>query len=261
MENAFDAKDYWESRLTENFNLRGVGDIGLPNSYNKCLYSIRRFAFRLATKNLKGLEKPSVLDVGSGTGFYIQQWLEHGAEALNGSDLTSTAVENLQAQFPAAKFRQMDISATLPEGIGTYDAVSCFDVLFHIVDDQKYNAAIANIASLIKSGGYFFYSDNFLKSETRITHQSGRTEQTIVNELEKNGLQIVRRLPMFVLMNDPVRSDSRPLRKAFSLTYRLASRGEEWGKLVGNVLMPIERCLIRCKTRGPSTEIMVCHKA
>ena len=49
----------------------------------------------------------------------------------------------------------------------SFDAVSAFDVLFHIVDDAAYGRAFQNIASLLKPGGWFLWSDNFLKANPR----------------------------------------------------------------------------------------------
>jgi 16S rRNA G527 N7-methylase RsmG len=71
----FQPKSYWENRIQINFNLKGVGDIGLPETYNHRLYDIRRYTFRRALKSISlDAAKARVLDVGSGTGFYIQQW-------------------------------------------------------------------------------------------------------------------------------------------------------------------------------------------
>ena len=43
----FGAKDYWENRLRERYDLTGVGDIGLPKSYNEALYRVRAYGFEL----------------------------------------------------------------------------------------------------------------------------------------------------------------------------------------------------------------------
>lgn len=257
----FNPQSYWESRLAANYNLQGVGDIGLPRSYNDYLYRVRSHAFKLATKDLQDLPDLEILDVGSGTGFYINEWLNRQPKSLCGSDLTETAVRNLAERFPSAKFKQLDISTTDTLPLDVFDVVSCFDVLFHIVDDEKYSQAIKNIATMIKPGGHFVYSDNFMRSESTLEHQKGRRESTINAELEKRGLRIVRRVPMFVLMNDPGRSDSRLRKKLFSIVYRLASRSERWGTIVGSTLLPFEKLLISMQTRGPSTEIVFCEKA
>jgi len=81
MTNKFDTKNYWESRLESNYNLKGVGDIGLSESYNKSLYRVRGNVFRYAIRDITlDKAKINVLDIGSGTGFYIKQWLQSGAK-------------------------------------------------------------------------------------------------------------------------------------------------------------------------------------
>lgn len=39
-----DLHHYWESRLTDAFNLEGVGYLGLRKQYNSWLYRVRRHA-------------------------------------------------------------------------------------------------------------------------------------------------------------------------------------------------------------------------
>src|SRR5688500_18643814 len=76
-----------------------------------------------------------ILDVGSGTGFYVDRWLRLGAR-VTGLDLTEVAVRELGRSFPQARFVQGDIGAELEPLTLTpasFDAVSAFDVLFHIV--------------------------------------------------------------------------------------------------------------------------------
>ena len=106
---AIDPKQYWEDRLAENFNDRGVGDIGLPESYNRFLYSVRRRVFRRAVQ-LAGIKADSskVVDVGSGTGFYIRNWLDVGVCDLSGSDITQVSVDQLRREYANVPFCQVD---------------------------------------------------------------------------------------------------------------------------------------------------------
>jgi SAM-dependent methyltransferase len=259
---AIDPKQYWEDRLAENFNDRGVGDIGLPESYNRFLYNVRRRVFRRAVR-LAGIDpaKSKVLDVGSGTGFYIRNWLDSGVCDLSGSDLTQIAVDQLSDKYANVPFRQLDIGdAVIPWPSATFDCISSFDVLFHIVEDTRFTAAIQNIASLLKPGGVFLYSDNLVGEAFNARHQVGRTEDSILQTLKHAGLNVEHRIPMFVLMNDPVRSRSRLLRKAFSLTYRYASKSSFMGTLVGGSLYPFELLLTKLVQNGPSTEVLVCRR-
>ncbi len=260
----FKAADYWEERLSAEFSLQGVGDIGLPLSYNRWLYRVRASAFRHMLRSLKGApERGKVLDVGSGTGFYIDQWQRRKPASLTGSDITETVVRNLSGQFPDAEFVQCDIGSDLPASLepASFDAISAYDVLFHIVDSDAYARAMRNFADLLKPGGYLIFSDNLVNSDqSHDRHQISRREGDVRDLLASNGLVVEKIFPMFIFMNDPVRTRSRVMRALFSRIYRVAARGEGWGQVVGALLYPIEVIALRLMSRGPSTEILICRR-
>src|ERR1039458_1341647 len=97
---AFDPNRYWEQRLTDAYTLGSVGWIGLGESFNRWMYAVRKRVFsRVARESIDDLSDMRVLDVGSGTGFYLNAWRELGVRDLSGSDLTSTAVTGLRTAF------------------------------------------------------------------------------------------------------------------------------------------------------------------
>lgn len=204
----------------------------------------------------------SVLDIGSGTGVYVDEWRRWGAAKVTGVDITPTAVERLRAAFPAFKFIHSDIGeASQPPDInGGYSAVSAFDVLFHIVDDARYQQALKNIFNALSPRGWFLYSENLVPHESRLAHYVSRGETTILDSLRQNGFEVVSRAPMFVFMNDPVRTRSRVLRRWYSLLHRVAGSGEVIGGLVGAALYPVELAATRIMKHGPGTEILVCRR-
>ncbi|WP_162797934.1 methyltransferase domain-containing protein [Sulfitobacter sp. JL08] len=264
MRTPFDAEHYWESRLSKRYDSQGVGDIGLPVSYNNDLYRIRGDAFSLALAKTKAKTRGArVLDIGSGTGFYVRQWIDCEPDILVGSDITNTAVEALSQAVPSASFLRCDIGGELPDTITgqKFDFVSAMDILFHIIDDAAYARAISNIGEMVHKGGHFIFSDN-LSDRTIVhgPHQVSRAENWTRELLAQYGFTVIGTVPMFVFMNDPVRSKSRILRKLFKLTYRLAARGEGWGRVIGALWLPLERLSIRTLTRGPSTELFICRK-
>jgi 2-polyprenyl-3-methyl-5-hydroxy-6-metoxy-1,4-benzoquinol methylase len=261
--NTFVPKDYWENRLKKKFGLHGVGYLGLGKHYNNWLYKIKKAVFFRKLKSHRlDFANCNVLDVGCGTGFYIERWKDLGVRKIVAIDITNVAIENLRPKYPDVGFYQMDIGANV-QSIPSFrfDAVSAFDVLYHIVDDKKYEKAMGNIYSLLKAGGLFIWSDNFLHDKTeRSTHQVSRSLDSIEKLLIATGFQIIERRPMFYLMNAPIDTSNR-LKKIFWRIVGLSvSRSEFAGLVIGALLYPLELMLTSLAKESPTTEIMICKK-
>jgi 2-polyprenyl-3-methyl-5-hydroxy-6-metoxy-1,4-benzoquinol methylase len=261
---AFDARQYWEERLTDDYSLTGVGFRRLGPSFNRWAYEVRQTRFLDAVERLDLDPSTSrVVDVGSGTGFYVDRWLQLGA-TVTGLDLTETAVDNLRRAYRDATFLRADISdrsAVEQIGAGTVDVVSAMDVLFHVVDDAAFVAALANIRDLLRPGGYLLYSDIFVHGPTqRVTHRVSRSLAEITAAMSDVGLEIVERRPFFWLMNDPLDTRNWLLKGAWYGVASLVSLSDRLGQLVGRRLYPWELRLTRGRSESPSTELMVCRR-
>jgi 2-polyprenyl-3-methyl-5-hydroxy-6-metoxy-1,4-benzoquinol methylase len=258
----FNPQSYWETRLEKSFNLHGVGDIGLGVNYNNALYNVRKYAFHKLMQRMKiDFSNKKVMDIGSGTGFYIERWKELKVKSIKGTDITNVVVNNLSKQFPEASFSQLDIGEKLESPEPTYDFISAFDVLFHIVDDKRFEQAISNIHGLLNENGCFVISDNFIHGETkRLEHQVSRSYDYMTKTIENTGFEHVKTIPMFVLMNDPVDTKNRVIKKIFWLIVKNVRKGETRSKLVGSIFVPIEKMLISLMTESPSTEIKLYRK-
>jgi SAM-dependent methyltransferase len=255
--------EYWEDRLAKQFELEGVGFLGLGRQYNAWLYRVRSCVFRQAVKTYQtDLHHASVLDVGAGTGFYVDKWKALGVRSLVGIDLTQTSVERLRYKFPEYEFWQADIGGSVnPLPDRSFDVISAFDVLFHILDDDNYERALDNIHKLLKPGGLFVFSENFLhRDKKESAHQVSRRLDTILRCLTDTGFAIVARSPMLYLMNAPIDSDSRLLHVFWRAVRAIVSRSEVAGLVLGGLLFPTELILVQCARESPTTEIMVCRK-
>src|SRR5215469_16613459 len=203
-------KSYWEGRLASQWGLQGVGYLGHGVRYNKWLYAVRKQILRRHLAGLSiSLSEANVLDIGSGTGFWLEQWKSLGVRSLKGTDIAAIAVERLKQTFPEMEIMQLDIGEHLErlDWSGRFDVVSAFDVLFHITEDDRFQRAIGNISSLLKQGGHFFFSDNFVhRTAQRSDHQVSRSLKEIEAIVRTSGFRIVRRAPMFILMNAPIDS-------------------------------------------------------
>jgi len=256
-------RTYWETRLGESYTLEGVGYVGLGRSFNSWMYRVRS---TLARRRLQSLlperRSLSVLDVGSGTGFYIDLWRRLGVRSVTGSDLTETAVHELRWRFPAEEFSRLDIGADrLPLEGRRFDVVSAFDVLFHIVDDEAYRRSFQNIAGVLRPGGTLVFTDNFVhRAPARSSTQASRRLTDIEATVRAAGFEVVYRRPAFVLMNAPVDSESTLHRRWWGLLTRAVSTSDVIGSLAGALLFPIEVALCSLLREGPSTEMMVCRR-
>jgi 2-polyprenyl-3-methyl-5-hydroxy-6-metoxy-1,4-benzoquinol methylase len=258
----FDPRQYWDRRLGRNFSIHGVGLSSLSHSYNRWLYRVRRVVFHRLLKRINvDLPHAKVLDVGPGVGFYINLWLRNGVTDLTGVDIADSAVERLRKRFPTARFEQADISEDVSHLGEGYDVIDAFDVLFHIVDDEKYQQAFRNMYSMLKPGGWFIFSDNFVHTNTvRARNHVSRSMDDILHCVRTAGFEIVDRRPMFVLMNWPVDAPGTALsvRAWRKIVPKLKS--ERWGNYIGAGLAPIDVVLTKVRKESPTTEILLCRK-
>lgn len=256
---------YWEDRLRKNWSLAGVGYLGYGVHYNRWLYRLREHVFAKHVAPLcQNSRDLDVIDVGSGTGFYVDLWMTSGARSVTACDISPFAVQQLAAKYPTLKVCQLDIGNDLDNAAirnEKFAIVSAFDVLFHIISDEKYQRAIANISALCAPGGYFVFSENLPRYRAiRTQEQANRRLENVSSLLEASGFRIIRKVPMFVLMNTPV--DTR--REWPLLLWRLVMspvRLAPWlGAIYGALLFCIDRHLTAIVSEGPSTELVICRK-
>jgi SAM-dependent methyltransferase len=260
-----DVRGYWESLHTARPGLDGIGYVALGQPFNRWMYRVRRAVF-LSTVSpyVSGRGGLEVLDVGSGTGFYIDLWRELGLRQVTGSDLTDAAVRRLNARYPHLKIVRLDIGgepAQLPPR--RFDVVSAFDVLFHIIDDERYRQAFRNLAALIRPGGLLVFSENFLRGDRRRVEpvQVSRSLAEIESLVGEHGFQALLRRRMFFLMNFPADSANLLHVGSWRLLELALASWNSLGAVIGPVLYPLERRLVGRPKDGPSTELMICRKA
>jgi SAM-dependent methyltransferase len=265
VDSSSDPGEYWQNRLTANYSLDGTGFQALGQQYNKWMYRIRKVIVKKVVK--RTIPEPNVkdvFDIGSGTGFYIDMWLELGATGVVGSDITDVAVSKLGEKYPSNDFLKLDIGQNvLPDQLSArrFDIISAFDVLFHITDDVRYRNAIMNINRLLREDGLLLFSENFLHRDAlRSQHQVSRPLVSIEKILQEGGFKILDRIPMFVIMNAPVDTNSRILSTTWKLIKSTTKKGKYASNFTGCMLYPLELILTSIVKEGPSTELMICKK-
>lgn len=263
MSTASEGHAYWEGRLGQRFSLDGVGHMGLGESFNGWMYHVRRQLFlRRVGPFVQRRPTLDVLDVGSGTGFYVDAWRELSPTSIEGMDITDTAVERLKERFPEHEFRRGDIGAEdLDLPTEAYDAVSAFDVLFHLVDDASYRHAFRNVAEALRPGGIFAFTDILVHGPAlRAPQQVCRPLHEAEAAIRDAGLEPMLRRPVFVLMSTPVDSESRVHKRWWRSLERAVRLSDVVGQLAGASLSRLELALATRVVDGPSTEMMLCRK-
>jgi ubiquinone/menaquinone biosynthesis C-methylase UbiE len=94
-----------------------------------------------------------VLDAGCGPGYVAAIAKLLGAE-VEGIDFSAGMVEQAKTQFPEIDFSIADVEE-LPMRDGTFDAVLCNIVLFHVTDPER---AMSEARRVLKPGGRFVFS-------------------------------------------------------------------------------------------------------
>lgn len=100
-----------------------------------------------------------VLDVGCGGGILTDAMARKGADVL-GIDLASKALKvaqlhALEAQTEGVAYREVSAEALASEQPGSFDVVTCMEMLEHVPDPSS---IVQACASLVKPGGYVFFS-------------------------------------------------------------------------------------------------------
>jgi 2-polyprenyl-6-hydroxyphenyl methylase/3-demethylubiquinone-9 3-methyltransferase len=110
-------------------------------------------------QSLVPLQGQRALDVGCGGGILSDAMARAGAQ-VTGIDLASKALKvaqlhALEAQTPNVTYREISAEAMAAEQPGSFDVVTCMEMLEHVPDPAS---VVRACASLVKPGGWVFFS-------------------------------------------------------------------------------------------------------
>ena len=108
---------------------------------------------------LAALAGKRVLDVGCGGGILADSMARRGARVL-GIDLATKALKvaqlhAMEAETPNVEYREVSAEALAAEQPGSFDAVTCMEMLEHV---PKPESVVQACATLVKPGGWIFFS-------------------------------------------------------------------------------------------------------
>ncbi len=100
------------------------------------------------------------LDVGCGGGILADSMARRGAADVLGIDLSTKALKiaqlhALEAQTPNINYREVSAEALAAEAPGSFDVVTCMEMLEHVPDPAS---VVQACSELVKPGGWVFFS-------------------------------------------------------------------------------------------------------
>ena len=110
-------------------------------------------------QGLAPLQGQRALDVGCGGGILSDAMARAGAQ-VTGIDLATKALKvaqlhALEAQTPNVTYREISAEALAAEQPGSFDVVTCMEMLEHVPDPAS---VVRACATLVKPGGWVFFS-------------------------------------------------------------------------------------------------------
>lgn len=263
---------YWDDLLETQLDERGVGYPGLALALNRAMYDAERdqLARLLDDRAISVGPSSRVLDIGAGSGIWVDFWDRRGAGAITGVDLTQAAVDGLRRRFPRHSFAQVDIGQ--PDGAlaGPFDVITAMSVLLHITDDRRWQSALQAIAALLAPGGHA------VLIEPLVVHRwwgppfgpeansKARSLQDWRAALAEADLELVELRPATVLLGNVVDTRSRWAFRALSWYWLALGLGigprERPGRVAAAILSAIDRPLRRRLPGGPTAKLMLLRR-
>ena len=272
----FNPQHYWEQRLQTHPGITGVGYLGFSRKFLEHQYCSRMHQMELILRHygLVNLAGRSVLDIGSGTGIWLNFWHQHGASHAVGLDFAQPSIDSLKAQFPNDLIVQADVGIMplpLPDTI-RFDIISAFDVLLHIVDSDNLQRAIANLAHHSAPGGWLIISDQIVQGQRYLpkrsysVHDKLRTASELRDVLEAHGFVIDSVWPATVLLNRPLEARNRLAFLALMAWWKATvrwGRSDKLASLLGPFAVKADRIVCRfcSNSHSPTAKIIVARRS
>jgi len=218
----YNPEHFWEKSHSEvkSSNVKlgiGVQHVGGGESeaQAEALYIMRKVNMRRLLRKCRNIRKPRIFELGSGGGYWARFFRMMEPSLYVGSDLSSSAVSRLRAEFPQAKFVEMNPPALAWQeiaGHGPFDLCLAIDVLYHITDDGLWSDALMRLCQNTHEEGYVIIADYFYTQPCGMptsTHVNFRELQRYLDILHQNQFAVEYIQPVFYMLN---RGNSGPWR-------------------------------------------------
>jgi SAM-dependent methyltransferase len=257
-------ESFWEERYSR-IDLSRSGHRDLPETYNRWLYRRKQAVLRRGLARIGFAPRGKrVLEIGAGTGAYVDFWKGLGVEHLTGLDISQAAVGHVRERHPEFSFLHRDITrpALRSDCGGDFDLATALDVLYHVVDDARLQAALANVADVLRPGGVLAIHDQFLH---RPSEDHGYIRWRSLSDwhrlLLSAGFEVVSRAPIFYGMVQPNDcASTRAAERMAGLWSRLSPWIQRAPGLLGVTLYALDSVLGTFVREGPSMELLLARR-
>lgn len=235
----FNASDYWRDRLASDPSLTGVGTRPFGAAYQRFLYRLKEAAIRRVLRNGRAtVAGASVLNVGCGVGYFEPFFDRMGAARIAGVDVAASSIERLRKRHPRYEYQVADVGLPLSAPLigRSFDLVTAIDVLYHVVDDARFETAIENLCRLCGCGGMLLFTES-PQATVRANgddspHVRHRNPEQYRALFADHGLRIVAQTPMYHFFDRPIRGMNLLAKYpnvSFPLMYAVDRTIARWG--------------------------------
>lgn len=149
---------FWSDRFTKWKDIRAVTFANKTVAANHATYVAAAVQLRkYTTTDLPG-KRSSVLEIGYGLGHYTRVCKDVGFETYVGIDFAAPPGPDLGPQY---RYLRHDIGLRLDLG-RKFELVTAIDVLFHITDEARFEAALDNLQ---KHASKFIYVTGLMRDK------------------------------------------------------------------------------------------------
>jgi 2-polyprenyl-3-methyl-5-hydroxy-6-metoxy-1,4-benzoquinol methylase len=173
-----DNEGYWiERHKSLQGQLASVGNIGSTQADNMQRYARkkRRIVSLMRALGRDNLEGAHVLDAGCGIGMISEILYALGAN-VSGVDASEAAIEEAANRCPGGG--KFVVGSLVNFSFARkFDAIFCLDVLYHVLDDENWQAVLNNFKKHLAPGGLLVLIDQVKEEPSRpAEHVRFRTE-------------------------------------------------------------------------------------
>jgi SAM-dependent methyltransferase len=190
----YDAERYWRDRFRRHGrSLVAAGNEGQTEEENSEAYR-RAAAVFGATCTAAGIDFVSsrVVEVGPGTGYYTDLLAGAGVTRYLGIDITDALFEQLRDDHPGFEFVKRDVTAERIDG--EHDVAVMIDVVEHIVERSRFDAAVRHVLGGLAEGGRLVIGPLYGSRKRRLFYVHWWTVDDLESAISGLG-RIVDRVP------------------------------------------------------------------